>query len=89
MRRLMRNRHSAQVSRDRRRRALEDQRRLKEAKEEEIRALERIVSEEIQCLMRLEQVVDFARDYLGADMYSKVAAPFHVGGDKKIVAAAL
>jgi len=84
LRRLMRNRHSAQVSRDRRRRALEDRRRLKAAKEEEIRALERNVNQEIQCMMQLEEAVSLAREYLGHAKYSQVAAAFRAGDGRSV-----
>lgn len=85
LRRLMRNRHSAQASRDRRRRALEEQRRLRETKEDKIRALERAVGEEAQYLMQLEEAVALAKECLGHAKYSKVAAGFCAGEDGMIV----
>lgn len=79
LRRLLRNRQSAQASRDRRRRALADQRRLKAAKEEEIKKIEQRLVQETQHEKLLEEAISFAREYLGPAKCKWIAATVHRG----------
>lgn len=72
LRRLMRNRLSAQASRDRRQKAIEDLRKLKTEKEGEIALLNQTVSQELYHMMHLEKALSFAREYLGPERYSAV-----------------
>lgn len=64
LRRLMRNRLSAQASRDRRQKAIEDLRKLKTEKEGEIALLDQFVSQELDHMMHLEKALSFAQDTL-------------------------
>jgi len=73
LRRLMRNRLSAQASRDRRKKAIEDAQRSTAMKEAEIQHLEKTLGEETRRMLLLERAVGFARDYLGRERYAKVA----------------
>mmetsp|Transcript_25362 Transcript_25362/g.45759 ORF Transcript_25362/g.45759 Transcript_25362/m.45759 type:complete len:804 (-) Transcript_25362:253-2664(-) len=73
LRRLMRNRLSAQASRDRRKKAIEDAQRSTAMKKVEIKRLEKTLEEEKQRMLLLERAVGYARDYLGRERYAKVA----------------
>ena len=60
----MRNRLSAQASRDRRKKAIEDAKALKLAKENEITTLKSQVTTEMQQLLLLEKAVMVAKSYM-------------------------
>jgi len=64
-RRLMRNRLSAQRSRDKRRRDIEVYTKLKAQKVEEIASMKKTVTEEMEGLKKLEEMVKFAKVFLG------------------------
>ena len=74
LRRLMRNRLSAQASRDRRNKAIKEMQKKKAEKEAEIALLQKTVSEELQHMMQLEKAVGMAKDYLGADQNARAVA---------------
>eukprot|EP00984_Skeletonema_dohrnii_P008100 scaffold2968_cov135-Skeletonema_dohrnii-CCMP3373.AAC.2 len=71
-RRLMRNRLSAQRSRDKRRRDIEVYTKLKAQKVEEIASMKKTVTEEMEGLKKLEEMVKFAKTFLGPAKFATV-----------------
>eukprot|EP00581_Thalassiosira_minuscula_P015224 CAMPEP_0183716494 /NCGR_PEP_ID=MMETSP0737-20130205/10395_1 /TAXON_ID=385413 /ORGANISM="Thalassiosira miniscula, Strain CCMP1093" /LENGTH=630 /DNA_ID=CAMNT_0025945775 /DNA_START=167 /DNA_END=2059 /DNA_ORIENTATION=+ len=80
LRRLMRNRLSAQASRDRRKKAIADALQLNAQKKQEIARLEETMKEERKHLEMLEKAVNFAKEYLGKDGFAIVAGGSHPRG---------
>ena len=74
LRRLMRNRLSAQASRDRRKKAIEDAKKLKVVKEQQISALKEQVDVDTKRMVLLERAVSYAKTYLGAEEYDRVVS---------------
>ena len=72
LRRLMRNRLSAQASRDRRKKAIEDAKKLKIVKEQQISTLKDQVDVDTKRMVLLERAVRYAKTYLGAEEYDRV-----------------
>ena len=74
LRRLMRNRLSAQRSRDKRRRDIELCTRLKVQRVEEIASTNKALTEEKEGLKNLEEIVNFAKTFLGPDKFATVVS---------------
>jgi hypothetical protein len=72
LRRLMRNRLSAQRSRDKRKSEIEAYTELKAQKDEEIASLKKTLTEEMEGLKRLEEMVNFAKSFLGPAKFAMV-----------------
>lgn len=72
LRRLMRNRLSAQRSRDKRRRDIELYTKLKVQKVDEIASTKKALTEEKEGLKKLEEMVNFAKTFLGPDKFATV-----------------
>ena len=72
MRRLLRNRLSAQRSRDRRRKEIEGYKKLKVEKDGEIASLKKTLTEEMAALKKLEEMVNFAKNFLGPAKFATV-----------------
>eukprot|EP00985_Skeletonema_marinoi_P023745 scaffold15971_cov106-Skeletonema_marinoi.AAC.3 len=73
-RRLMRNRLSAQRSRDKRRRDIEVYTKLKAQKVEEIASMKKTVTEEMEGLKKLEEMVKFAKTFLGPAKFATIVS---------------
>lgn len=74
LRRLMRNRLSAQRSRDKRRRDIELYTKLKVQKVEEIASTKKALIEEKEGLKKLEEMVNFAKTFLGPTKFATVVS---------------
>ncbi len=74
LRRLMRNRLSAQRSRDKRRRDIELYTKLKAQKVEEIASTKKALTEEKEGLKKLEEMVNFAKTFLGPAKFATVVS---------------
>ncbi len=74
LRRLMRNRLSAQRSRDKRRRDIELYTRLKAQRVEEIASTKKALTEEKEGLKKLEEIVNFAKTFLGPEKFTTVVS---------------
>lgn len=74
LRRLMRNRLSAQRSRDKRRKEIEVYTKLKVQKVEEIASMKKTISEEKEGLKKLEEMVNFAKALLGPAKFATVVS---------------
>ena len=74
LRRLMRNRLSAQRSRDKRRKEIEVYTKLKVQKVEEIASIKKTISEEKEGLKKLEEMVNFAKRFLGPAKFATVVS---------------
>ena len=74
LRRLMRNRLSAQASRDRRKKAIEDVKKMKAEKKAEIANLEKTMTEEKHRLKLLEKAIGCAREHLGHVQFERLSA---------------
>ena len=72
MRRLLRNRLSAQKSRDRRRKEIEGYKKLKVEKDGEIASLKKTLTVEMAALKKLEEMVNFAKNFLGPAKFATV-----------------
>lgn len=72
MRRLLRNRLSAQKSRDKRRKEIEGYKKLKVEKDGEIASLKKTLTEEMAALKKLEEMVNFAKSFLGPAKFATV-----------------
>ena len=76
-RRLMRNRLSAQRSRDKRRRDIAVYTKLKAQKVEEIASMKKTVTEEMEGLKKLEEMVKFAKTFLGPAKFATVVSKWN------------
>ncbi len=72
MRRLLRNRLSAQKSRDKRRKEIEGYKKVKVEKDGEIASLKKTLTEEMAALKKLEEMVNFAKSFLGPAKFATV-----------------
>ena len=85
LRRLMRNRLSAQASRDRRKKAIEDAKALKQTKQNDITTLKSQVSDEMKQLLLLEKAVMMAKTYMTNQNKSEQSLGHVVSGSKAAV----
>ena len=74
LRRQMRNRISAQRSRDKRRKEIEVYTKLKVQKMEEIASVKKTIMEEKEAMKKLEEMVNFAKRFLGPDKFATVVS---------------
>jgi hypothetical protein len=85
LRRLMRNRLSAQASRDRRKKAIEDAKALKQTKQNDITTLKSQVSDEMKQLLLLEKAVMVAKTYMTNQNKPEQSLGHVVSGNKAAV----
>ena len=85
LRRLMRNRLSAQASRDRRKKAIEDVKALKQTKQNDITTLKSQVSDEMKQLLLLEKAVMVAKTYMTNQNKPEQSVGLGVCGNKATV----
>ena len=85
LRRLMRNRLSAQASRDRRKKAIEDAKALKQTKQNDITTLKSQVSDEMKQLLLLEKAVMVAKTYMTNQNKPEQSLGLGVSGNKAAV----
>jgi hypothetical protein len=74
LRRLMRNRLSAQRSRDKGKSEIEAYTKLKAQKDEEIACLKKTLTDEMEGLKKLEEMVNFAKSFLGPAKFAMVTS---------------
>ena len=72
LRRLMRNRLSAQKSRDKRKSDIEAYTKIKAQKDEEIDSMKKTLADEMEGLKKLEDMVNYAKSFLGAAKFATV-----------------
>ncbi|EJK50231.1 hypothetical protein THAOC_30826, partial [Thalassiosira oceanica] len=69
---LLRNRITAQASRDRKRMAIQEARRARDEREVEIEALRRTLRDENERLMSLESMIDLVRQSMTQEQFTRV-----------------